>query len=271
MPLSERCAGTVAACSIDASGGPILPSRRAVLDGLEGTALDPLSADFRFFTHGGGNLVLVSGFTQPPSPPLQEPTIWALKLASLAQSSLMTLRRRCAPRGRVQHSCGRPWRTPGFRASVLPFVVLLSVPTTGVGSAHCADEVQPNCSGSRAWNGVGWLCYCRLAGARLGARHRLRLRCTQHRRLPRSFPDQQGEIGVAQSACQCTFVPDGGHAGFRPTFIRLSRRTFGGRQESKHRSGLSIGGQPAAEAALRERGGRRHAVRSGQRGSIRLP
>jgi hypothetical protein len=103
MLLSEFSAGTVAVYSMDANGDPILSSRRSFLDGLEGAegaALDPLTGDFLFSTYGGGDrLVLVSGFTQPPPPPIPEPTTWTLMLAGLAGSMLLSQRRRFASRG----------------------------------------------------------------------------------------------------------------------------------------------------------------------------
>lgn len=103
MLLSEFSAGTVTVYSMDANGDPILSSRRTFLDGLEGAegaTLDPLTGDFLFSTYGGGDrVVLVSGFTQPPPPPIPEPTTWALMLAGQAGLMLMARRQRFALRG----------------------------------------------------------------------------------------------------------------------------------------------------------------------------
>lgn len=86
--LSEFSAGSVAAYAVDFNGDPILASRRDFLTGLtgaEGATLDPVTGDFLFSTFGGGDrLVLVSGFTEPPPPPIPEPAAWGLLLAGLA-------------------------------------------------------------------------------------------------------------------------------------------------------------------------------------------
>jgi PEP-CTERM motif-containing protein len=85
--LSEFSAGAVAVYAVDANGDPILSSRRTFLDGLEGAegaVLDPVTGDFLFSTFGGGDrVVLVSGFTEQPPPPVPEPSTYALMLAAL--------------------------------------------------------------------------------------------------------------------------------------------------------------------------------------------
>lgn len=87
MLLSEFSAGNVAAYQVDASGNPILSSRRDFLTGLEGAegaTLDPVTGDFLFSTFGGGDRVVrVSGFTEPPPPPVPEPQTYALLLSGL--------------------------------------------------------------------------------------------------------------------------------------------------------------------------------------------
>lgn len=106
MLLSEFSAGKVAVYSMDGDGNPILSSRRSFLDGLEGAegaTLDPLTGDFLFSTYGGGDrLVLVSGFTQPPPPPVPEPSTWALMLAGLLSALLFVRRRAAGHRGPVR-------------------------------------------------------------------------------------------------------------------------------------------------------------------------
>lgn len=103
MLLSEFSAGSVAVYALDANGDPILSSRRAFLDGLvgaEGAVLDPVTGDFLFSTFGGGDrVVLVSGFTRPPPPPVPEPSTYALMLAGLAACAGLARRRRSALRG----------------------------------------------------------------------------------------------------------------------------------------------------------------------------
>jgi hypothetical protein len=84
MLLSEFSAGNVAAYQLDAFGNPLISTRRDFLSGLtgaEGATLDPLTGDFLFSTFGGGDrIVRVSGFTEPPPPPIPEPASWALML-----------------------------------------------------------------------------------------------------------------------------------------------------------------------------------------------
>lgn len=102
MLLSEFSAGNVAAYRVDGAGNPILSSRRDFLTGLEGAegaTLDPVTGDFLFSTFGGGDRVVrVSGFTEPPPPPVPEPQTFALLLGGLG-GLLGFLRRRGLLRG----------------------------------------------------------------------------------------------------------------------------------------------------------------------------
>jgi MYXO-CTERM domain-containing protein len=86
--VSEFSAGSVAAYQISANGDPVLGTRRDFLTGLEGAegaTLDPVTGDFLFSTFGGGDrVVLVSGFTETPPPPVPEPQTAALFLGGLA-------------------------------------------------------------------------------------------------------------------------------------------------------------------------------------------
>lgn len=67
--VSEWGAGLVGAYEIDASGDPILASRRDFVTGLsgaEGATIDPATGDFIFSTFGGGDrVVAVRGFLDP--------------------------------------------------------------------------------------------------------------------------------------------------------------------------------------------------------------
>lgn len=67
--VSEYGAGKIAAYEVDATGDPVVASRREFITGLtgaEGAVIDPVTGDFIFSTFGGGNhLVRVSGFVAP--------------------------------------------------------------------------------------------------------------------------------------------------------------------------------------------------------------
>ncbi len=83
--VSEYSAGQVAAYELDASGNPLIATRRSFLTGLsgaEGAVIDPVTGDFLFSTFGGGSRVVrVSGFIAPP--PIPEPSTTALALLGL--------------------------------------------------------------------------------------------------------------------------------------------------------------------------------------------
>jgi len=70
MVVSEYGAGTVAAYELDASGNPVIGTRRDFITGLsgvEGAFIDPFTGDFLFSTFGGGNrVIVVRGFFPPP-------------------------------------------------------------------------------------------------------------------------------------------------------------------------------------------------------------
>lgn len=83
--ISEYSAGTVGAYTSDASGNPLVATRRDFLTGLsgaEGATIDPVTNDFLFSTFGGGSqVVVVQGFAAPPPPPsngVPEPSTLAL-------------------------------------------------------------------------------------------------------------------------------------------------------------------------------------------------
>ena len=82
--LSEFTAGRVGAYELDASGNPLVNTRRTFVSGLsgaEGAPIDPVTGDFLFSTFGGGNhVVVVQRFLTPPPPPTQlpEPASWLL-------------------------------------------------------------------------------------------------------------------------------------------------------------------------------------------------
>ncbi len=71
MIVAEYGADKVAVYDMDASGNPVIASRRLFIDGLtgaEGAAIDPVSGEFIFSTFGEVNhVVVVSGFARPPS------------------------------------------------------------------------------------------------------------------------------------------------------------------------------------------------------------
>lgn len=86
MLISEFSAGEIGAYELDASGNPLVATRRSFLSGLsgaEGAVIDPLTGDFLFSTFGGGDRVVrVTGFVVPP--PIPEPATALLVLCGLA-------------------------------------------------------------------------------------------------------------------------------------------------------------------------------------------
>lgn len=69
MLVSEYAAGVVSAFELNATGDPIIASRRVLVSGLsgaEGATIDPVTGDFLFSTFGGaGKVVVVRGFVPP--------------------------------------------------------------------------------------------------------------------------------------------------------------------------------------------------------------
>jgi hypothetical protein len=69
--VAEYSYGNIASYELDASGNPIVGTRRIFISGLtgaEGAALDPTNNDFLFSTFGGANQVIrVTGFAAPVS------------------------------------------------------------------------------------------------------------------------------------------------------------------------------------------------------------
>ena len=100
MLVSDFSDGSVSAYEVDANGDPILSTRRSFVDGLdgaEGAVLDPLTGDFLFSTFGGGDrILLVSGFTELPPPPVPEPETYAMLLAGLSFLGFAARRRKQA-------------------------------------------------------------------------------------------------------------------------------------------------------------------------------
>lgn len=99
MLISEYSAGAVGAYELDASGNPLVATRRTFISGLsgaEGATIDPLTGDFLFSTFGGGSRVVrVSGFlVPPPVVAVPEPEIWGLMLAGLAGIGWVKKRKR---------------------------------------------------------------------------------------------------------------------------------------------------------------------------------
>ncbi|MBS1828030.1 MAG: PEP-CTERM sorting domain-containing protein [Acidobacteria bacterium] len=94
--VSEYSLGRVSSYELDANGNPILATRRTFISGLsgaEGATLDPVTNDFLFSTFGSGNEVLrVSGFAEPPTGDVPEPS--TLFLSTVALGALAWIRRR---------------------------------------------------------------------------------------------------------------------------------------------------------------------------------
>lgn len=90
---SEYSSGRICSYELDASGDPILATRKTFIDGLtgaEGANLDPLTNDFLFSTFGSGNQVIrVSGFASP----VPEPSSFALYEAGLLSVSFWRRKR----------------------------------------------------------------------------------------------------------------------------------------------------------------------------------
>jgi hypothetical protein len=96
--ISEFSDGNVAVYDVDASGNPVVASRRNFVIGLvgaEGALVDPVTGDFLFSTfgvQGGDELLRVQGFVPPP--PVPEPA--SLALLGLGLAGLGLARRRAA-------------------------------------------------------------------------------------------------------------------------------------------------------------------------------
>ncbi len=69
MLVSEYAANVVSAFELNATGDPIISSRRVLVSGLsgaEGATIDPITGDFLFSTFGGfGTIIVVRGFVPP--------------------------------------------------------------------------------------------------------------------------------------------------------------------------------------------------------------
>jgi hypothetical protein len=97
MLVSEYSAGLVGAYDVDASGNPILASRRDFMTGLtgaEGAVIDPLTGDFLFSTFGGGDQIFrVTGFSTPVTA-VPEPSTLGLAAVAVAGGVLAGRRQR---------------------------------------------------------------------------------------------------------------------------------------------------------------------------------
>jgi hypothetical protein len=71
MLLAEYSANQVTAYDLNATGDPIVSTRRTFVTGLtgaEGAFIDPVTGDFLFTTFGGGDrVIVVQGFVPPPA------------------------------------------------------------------------------------------------------------------------------------------------------------------------------------------------------------
>lgn len=95
MIVSEYSANSVAVYDMDASGNPVIASRRLFISGLagaEGAAIDPISGSFIFSTFGGGNhIIVVRGFAPIAPPPPPPPPVSTLPVPTLSQWALLLL------------------------------------------------------------------------------------------------------------------------------------------------------------------------------------
>lgn len=103
MLIAEYSAGLVGAYEVDASGNPLVNTRRTFVSGLtgaEGAAIDPITGDFLFSTFGGGNqIAVVQGFLPPPDQH-QTPEPGTIVLACMALLSLVLVRGAGQPKRR---------------------------------------------------------------------------------------------------------------------------------------------------------------------------
>jgi len=85
--VSEYASGRISAYELDASGNPVLATRRDFMTGLggaEGAAFDPFSGDFLFSTFGGNDRVIVVQGLQATEVPVATPEPETLLLFALA-------------------------------------------------------------------------------------------------------------------------------------------------------------------------------------------